>query len=440
MPTNLWFSQVFDEQNSLHELTRKDGTLVATANPVPQDTRCAICKGSKLLCGKDSCPILVKFYAQMKTKPLIDSLTLDGSSPPDLFIGRMGYPYVNIGPLIPPVVGDTSLLGTPEMWQGKSIQEIAEFRFQLVRGKYRVHVKDVDAGKIVELTRELALSKAPTEVDAEFRKKPVGRIALDDEVQPFGPSAPLKNIELISSTTDHKIEKAFSDTDLKASEAVIRLYQDNVFVSKIQKAFSAGLFGIEKNRRFVPTRWSITAVDSMLSKNLLDDVKTFPLINELRVYDHTALDNRWIILMIPSRWSYELIEAWYPKTIWNPAGSDIAIFSDCEGYKGRSEYPDIGGCYFSARLAIAEQLKSEGRQAAAIVMREAHPGYIMPVGVWNVREAVRSAMKKPHMKFPTLKEAFAYIFSRFDINMNVWIRNSKLLQEAIFQKKIQDYL
>jgi len=436
MPNNLWVSQLFEEHNPTHELTT--GKFGTSNNRL--DTRCAICKGSKFLCGKDSCPILVKLYSQMRTKPLIDSLTLEGSSPPDLFIGRMGYPYVSIGPLIPPITGDTALMGTPELWQGKTIQEIVDFRFQLVRGKYRVNVKNVEGGKIVELTRELALSKAPTEVDAEFRKKPVGRIALDDEVQPFGPSAPLRDIDLISATTDHKIDKAFSDTDLRAAEAVMQLYQDGVLVSRIQRAFSAGLFGIEKNRRFVPTRWSITAVDSMLSKNLLDEVKTFPLINEFRVYEHTALDNRWIVLMIPSRWSYELIEAWYPKTIWNPEGREIAIFSDAEWYKGRTEYPDIGGCYFSARLAVAEQLNRERRQAAAIVLREAHPGYIMPVGVWNVRESVRNAMKKQPMKFETLKQSFAYIFSKFDIKMNVWIRNSKLLQDLIFQKRIKDYL
>jgi len=440
MPNNLWVSQLFDEQNPQKELEKKGTLSFGASKEFKYDTRCAICKGSKFLCGKESCPILVKFYAQNRTRPLIDKLTLEGSSPPDLFIGRMGYPYVNIGPLIPPITGDTSMLGTPEMWQGKTIEEIVDFRFQLVRGKYRVNVKDVNGGKIVERTRELALSKAPTEVDAEFRKKPVGRITLDDEVQPFGPSAPLKDIDITYSTTDHRIDKAFSDTDLRACEAVISLYENNVLVSKIQKAFSAGLFGIEKNRRFVPTRWSITAVDSMLSKNLLEDVKTFPLINEFRVYEHTALDNRWIVLMIPSRWSYELIEAWYPKTIWNPDGREIAIFSDAEGYEGRTHYPDIGGCYFSARLAVSEQLSKERRQAAAIVMREAHPGYILPVGVWNVREAVRGAMNKPHMNFASLKESFAYIFSKFDISMNTWIKTSKLLQDLIFQKRIKDYL
>jgi hypothetical protein len=440
VPNNLWVSQLIEEQNQSKELEKKNWSPFGMRSESNLGTRCAMCKGSKLLCGKDSCPILVKFYSQNRTRPLIDKLTLEGSSPPDLFIGRMGYPYVNIGPLIPPLTGDTTLLGTPEMWQGKTIEEIVDFRFQLVRGKYRVNVKNVNEGKIVDLTRELALSKAPTEVDAEFTKKPVGRISLDDEVQPFGPSAPLKSIDITYSTTDHKVEKAFSDTDMKASEAVIHLYEDNVLVSKIQKSFSAGLFGIEKNRKFVPTRWSITAVDSILSKNLLDSVKTFPLINEFRVYEHTALDNRWIILMIPSRWSYELIEAWYPKTIWNPDGREIAIFSDAEGYEGRTEYPDIGGCYFSARLAISEQLNKERRQAAAIVMREAHPGYIMPVGVWNVREAVRGAMKKPHMKFATMKESFSYIFSKFDISMDRWIKTSKLLQELVFQKRLKDYL
>jgi len=40
-------------------------------------------------------------------------------------------------------------LGTPELWVGKSIEEIVNFRSQLVRGKYRVNVKDVEKGKLL---------------------------------------------------------------------------------------------------------------------------------------------------------------------------------------------------------------------------------------------------------------------------------------------------
>ena len=70
----------------------------------------------------------------------------------------------------------------------------------------------------------------------------------------------------------------------------------------------------------MPTRWSITAVDDILGKDLLKTTKTFPLINEFRVYDWDQLDNRWSVMLTPTSWRYELIEAWYPNTVWNPHG------------------------------------------------------------------------------------------------------------------------
>jgi len=39
-------------------------------------------------------------------------------------------------------------------------------------------------------------------------------------------------------------------------------------------------------------------------------------------------------------------------------------------------------------LAVCDQLVKERRQATVIVLREARPGYIMPVGVWQVREVM----------------------------------------------------
>jgi hypothetical protein len=434
MMRNLWLSKLVDDKKILMEL----GT--DSIKTVTRDVRCILCRGAKLLCGKLRCPVMVRFYSQARTKPLIDGLTLEGSSPPSVFIGRIGYPFVSVGPMIPPVHGDTSFLDTPELWQGKTIEEIVDFRSQLVRGKYRVHVKDLEKNRIVEQTREIALSKTPAEINAEFFRKPSGALVLDEEVQPYGPSAPLKRIDLTSIKTDHQIEKAFSDTDLKAAEAVTILYTKGTFVSKIQRAFSAGLFGIGKNRKFVPTRWSITAVDSIISQNLLDEVKTFPLINEFRVYEHTALDNRWIILMIPSYWQYELVEAWYPKTTWNPDGTDVAIFSSSEGFEGRTTYAEIGGCYYAARLAVSEHFSQERRQAGVIILREAHPGYIMPVGVWNVRENVRATLKNKPIKFNTLEEALTYISTKLEIKTKEWVANSGILRRLIYQKRVEDFI
>src|SRR2546426_5056712 len=158
---------------------------------------------------------------------------------------------------------------------------------------HRVHAQDVEGGgRIAEQTRELAVGTSPADVEVGFSRKPHGRVVLDDNVQPFGPSAPLRRLDVGTLKVDPNLDRAFSDTDLRAKEAVIDLYGRGTPVSKIQRAFSVGAFGIEKNRRFVPTRWSITAVDDTIGKQLRDRVHAFPLINEIRVYEAIGFDDR----------------------------------------------------------------------------------------------------------------------------------------------------
>jgi hypothetical protein len=430
-----WLHEVLKNLSPNHE-----ETLTVTAK-ASKSGLCVVCKGSKLLCGKTRCPILVKVNYYLKSVPLMQSEDISGASPPSVFVGRIGYPYVYAGPLVPPVHEDTSLYDLPEFWFGKTIDDIVGFRSMLIRGKHRVHVRKFEeAGKIIEKTRELALAVNPVDVELMLKKKPRGFLLLDDEVQPFGPSAPIRDLIVSNARWDHQIGKAYSDTDLKATNAVLEIYSKGVLVTKIQRAFSVGAFGLKKNRRLVPTRWSITAVDSIISKELMEKVKTFPEINEYRIYESRYLDNIFEVLMIPNAWSYEAIEAWHPGTVWNPHGRETFLFSDWEGYDGRTTYAEIGGCYYSARLAVCEQLVKERRQATTIVLREAHPGYIMPVGVWQVRENVRNAMRQKPFTFNTLDEALKWIAGKFQIPLQRWIMRSELLKNALFQKKITDFL
>ena len=53
---------------------------------------------------------MIKFYSQSKTRPLIDAKDMEGCSPPAVFVGKYGYPKVDIGPLLPPVSV------TPQSW------------------------------------------------------------------------------------------------------------------------------------------------------------------------------------------------------------------------------------------------------------------------------------------------------------------------------------
>jgi len=435
---NLWILQLLDNPIVAADLNYSSNYLIARASG---KGLCVVCKGSKFLCGKTRCPLMVRLTSYLRMMPLIKGEDVDGASPPSVFVGRIGYPYVYAGPLVPPVHEDTSLFDLPELWFGKPIDEIVSFRSMLVRGKHRVHVKNIDgAGKIMDRTRELALSMGPVDVELTLKNKPRRRFVLDDEIQPFGPSALIKDMSVRTSRWDHQIEKAYEDTDLKAAEAVLTLYGKGVLVSRIQRAFSVGAFGLKKRRRLVPTRWSITAVDSIISKDMMERIKTFPEINEYRVYESRYLDNRFEVLMMPDAWKYEAMEAWYPGTIWNPSGQNVVLFSDWEGFEGRTTYADIGGCYYAARLAVCELLLKERRQAAVVVLREIHPGYIMPVGVWQVRENVRNAVGQAPLKYNRLEESLRRITSQFQIPLQRWLQSSKLLQDALFQKKITEFL
>ena len=74
---------------------------VENGDTVVRNVLCNICKGTRKLCGKDRCPLMLKFYSQQRLLPKIDSKDIAGCSPPAVFVGRHGYPKVEIGPLLP---------------------------------------------------------------------------------------------------------------------------------------------------------------------------------------------------------------------------------------------------------------------------------------------------------------------------------------------------
>ena len=381
-------------------------------------------------------PHLLKYYYRFKTLSLIDKEDIFGSSPPDIFVGRFGYPKVFIGPLVPPLLGDTSEMGLPETWVSKTIPEIVEARSMLVRGMHAENVHNVDNSKVGSMLQELAIADRYASVDMKLMRKPNLNIKFDENSQPFGPSAPLKDFSVGSTTVNRQMEKAYFDTSMGASEGIVELYQKGVEVSRIQKILAAGGLGVKTRRKFVPTRWSITAVDDTLSKYKLDDVKQTDSMEQVTIFEDVALDNRWIILLIPGAWSYELVEAWYPNTTWNMDSQNIAIFSSSEFFAGRKTYAEIGGCYYAARLATSEYLGKIGKQARAVILRETHPGYIMPVGVWNVREHVRAALKKKPLHFDSVQSALRYVGIKMAIPVSTWIANSTVLRDVLHQRTL----
>jgi hypothetical protein len=350
---------------------------------------------------------------------------LEGSTPPSVFIGSWNYPKVYAGPMIAPVHGDTMVMDTPEAWipGEKTQEEILGFRMNLVRGKRPVHIGDLGSGYIGKL-QEIALSSGSVESEASFRESPRG-FSLSDEHTPYGPSGTLERFDLGTMKPHRALEQVFYDSDLTASEAVVSLHERDIPFSAIQKAFSCGTMGIGKRRRLVPTRWSITACDSAIGDHLLGEVKRNPVIETCRVHESDTLNNRYAVLLLPTGWQYEWMEAFLQVM-----GNEEVIFADHETGAGKMEYSSVGGCYYSCKMAVLEGLAREGLQAGAIVFREAYRGYV-PMGVFNVRENVRNAMRTRPLEFGDMKAALAYVSTRVRLPLRQFVEESTLLRREM---------
>ncbi|MCI4331893.1 MAG: hypothetical protein L3K19_08650, partial [Thermoplasmata archaeon] len=328
----------------------------------------------------------------------------------------------------------------PEEWVGRSVTEVVGYRTSLVRGTQRVDVHDAEKpNRLVDDVQTLALASESVEVEATFRRPPRGHLSLSDELPPYGPSAPIEKMRLDVRRVDAGLDRLASDTDATARIAVTELYERGVRVSRIQRAFSAGTLGRRGRRKFVPTRWSITAVDDLLGKENLEEIRQFPELSEYRLYRYTALDNRWFIAFLPGSFRYESIEAWYPNTLWNPNTERVVMLGDHEGWKGRTTYASMGGCYYAARLATSEELIRQRRQGGVLVLREVHPGEILPLGVWNVREHVRAALHQPSETVASMAELLAKVSETFAIPLPRWLVQSALLHEARTQRRLEEF-
>jgi hypothetical protein len=331
--------------------------------------------------------------------------------------------------MIAPVHGDTSVMDMPESWiaGNKTQEEIIGYRMNLVRGKHMVDAGDL-GNRFVEKLQEITLSSTSVESEVAFTDTPRGT-TFSEEHAPFGPSAPIERFEIESGRWDKDLERVYHDDDLRAKDAVIGLHRQGVPFSAIQKAFSAGTMGRGGGRHLVPTRWSITAVDTTIGDHLLAGVKKCPVIDTVRVHEFSSLHNNYAVILMPTSWQYEWSEAFL-----RVLGNEELVFSDHEIHKKKTEYSHLGGCYYSCKMAVLEALAREQRQAGAIILREALRGYV-PMGVFNVRENVRSAMLLSGQEFEDVKSALAHIGQKFTLPAERFVEAGALLRSVLKQKQ-----
>jgi DNA repair protein NreA len=391
---------------------------------------CITCKGARALCGLKKCPLL----ARAELAPKMNIGTEFAGPATSVFVGRVGYPNVFIGPTAPFALQNIHQADNPALWYGMDYSDIIAFRSSMIRSKNKQNIFSND--RIVDNVREIAMSVKPTDIEMTFDKKPVYSVKFSDVVQPMGPSVMLKSLRITENTSiPEKIDKIVSD-ELRATESTFALYKTGLDVYKVSAIFSTGALGLQHNKRIVPTRYSITAIDDIICKNMINDVRNFPSVNEFYVYSSKYLDNHFQILFMPGNWEYEDFEAWSPGSFWAGDAKDVELVEEYEPYDGRTAYAEKeGGGYYAARIGVVEALHRMRRQARVIVFREIYEGYMIPLGVWVVRETVRNAFKDEPKKFSTMAEALTHIGTKLRIPIQRYMKNSIILR----QKRIDDF-
>jgi len=396
---------------------------------------CVRCRG-RHWCGKPVCPILVKKYSFSKIR--IEK-NFSAISPPNIFVGHFSYPKVSIGTL---AVTDTlSSAGFDDVkhWikERYSIERIVGNRSRLVNSKTSIGIKGLGS-RIVDAMQEVSMASKEVGMEIFLKKKPSMEMDFGSTTKPMGPSGLLDNLKLSENPKiDRPVEKVFSDVDFKSVEAMKYLSEKGYDEYFLTRLLSAGTLGVRIQRRLVPTRWSITAVDDAIAKEKIKRIKEYPSLDHPVLFYGGHYGNRFAILLLPMVWSFELFEYHKKGSAWSPESSSFC--HDYEFYRGRTSYAkECAGGYYAARLPVLEKLESMKRQAAVLVLREVSDEYYLPLGVWVVREGVRRALNEPR-HFESVNEALSYIAGIMTVSMKRIEKESRVL-DLRKQQKLTNYL
>jgi len=402
---------------------------------------CIRCKG-KGYCGK-LCPILSSIK---QFQPKIEK-EFSGSSPPEVFIGRANYPNVFTGILAPVEHGSTETLSMPELWHKNKldIPSILSMRSKLIYSRFTSNIKQPEKGwnaRNFEVLQEVAMASKSVSLEFKLKKRPLVKVHMNNFTPIIGNPAPLENARLQENPrVERKVDYLVNDTDAKASLALQELHKSGIQTSNMINILSAGMLGMKKRRRLVPTRWAVTAVDSTLSNNLIERIRYEKQISDFMLFNSEYLGNHYEILMLPAEFSYEVMEAKMPSSVWNPQGIKTFFCIDYEDWYGRKDYAEnCSGGYYAPRIAVAEYLAKIGRQASVVVMRECRPEYWAPCGVGILREVCRDALQKKPENFSDLKEALNASQKRMRLNVSEFASRSSIIEKFRKQTRINQWL
>jgi hypothetical protein len=282
--------------------------------------------------------------------------------------------------------------------------------------------------------QEIAMASKPIGTEMFLKNTPKTHLEINKYSSIITNFAPLENARLQENIkVESKVDYLISDIHVKANDAIKELYQSGVKISNINKLLSAGLLGLKLKRKLIPTRWSITAVDDNIGKELLKKVRTYKEIDTFAVFHAEYLGNHYEVILLPGNFNFEIIEA-------DIKNNNINFWQDYESFYGRKDYAkEVVGGYYVARLATLEYLEKIKRQANVLILREITNDYYAHLGVGILREICRDSFNYQE-KFDSLNECLDKIQERLNIKIDIFKEKSILLKNHGKQKRLSEFI
>ncbi len=337
-----------------------------------------------------------------------------GITPPDTLITG-SFPILNLG-----------ILSIEEIYKEKpkTIEDFIKQRLSfvnVVRKTYAYIGKKKDS--FLKKYKEDLLSIKELDIEAKVKKPNV----IFTSIGPFL-NVKAKRIDIYGNPRIPKEVDYIINESLKAKEAIWYLYNKGYSDSYLARILSLGFIGEYINRKLVPSKNAITAVYSILIEKLEKEVRNFNYVNKSYVFYKKYFGNEFFVLFLPGPFRFELLEAFKPKSVYNPYNYTIY---------GKD---DESGGFYASKLSVLEKLKEIKKQASIIVFRIVTEEYYVPLGVWVVREGVKFS----DLIFKgDVYESLEFVKKELEkrkININKWMNYSSILKDLFFQRKLKDFI
>ncbi len=371
----------------------------------------------------------IEFYNEIKKyqKGLKPTKELEGYGSTAL-VGEKNYPQLKVYN-VSNEDKHSSFFNTNKIVK-QNYSDIVKLKAKNILGNTNnIYVKKTNT-KVLEEIQDVYKARNAVEFTSNFDKElKFNKPVLNKLSGVLGTKNELLNIILNENASTSKQIEKYTQTDIKSKEAIISLYEKGTNEAQIINLLALGNFGIQLNKKIVPSRWAITAYDKTIENYLYKKILDYKLIQDYEIYFHSDKGNSFLIILSPDNYSSEFVE--FMNNGWS--ASDYVSIDN----KLKKVEPDTAGGFYATKLAINEYLDNRKRQCQYIGIRLIED-YDVPLGVVFVRESVRQAMKNRLFKTSNLKDLDLFLKHKFSKYYDYYI-TSQTLKEKARQKKLRDY-